>query len=92
MTDALVLDPKRTALVLIDLQRGIMGRQTAPHSASDVLSRSNQLAKKCREVGAPFKLIVKPGADHGWPGMEKDIAVLADWFDEHLRGLKPAAK
>jgi nicotinamidase-related amidase len=25
MTDALVLDPKRTALVLIDLQRGIMG-------------------------------------------------------------------
>ncbi len=45
--------------------------------------------KKCKEVGAPFKLIVKPGADHGWAGMEKDIAVFADWFDEHLRGIKP---
>jgi acetyl esterase/lipase len=44
--------------------------------------------KKCKEVGAPFKLIVKPGAGHGWPGMEKDVAVFADWFDEHLPGLK----
>ena len=57
MTDALVLDPKRTALVLIDLQRGIMGRQTAPHSAPDVLARSNQLAKKFREAGAPVVLV-----------------------------------
>jgi nicotinamidase-related amidase len=57
MTDALVLDPKRTALVLIDLQRGIMGRQTSPHSASDVLARSNQLAKKFRETGATVVLV-----------------------------------
>jgi nicotinamidase-related amidase len=57
MTDTLVLDPKRTALVLIDLQRGIMGRQTAPHSAADVLARSNQLAKKFREAGAPVVLV-----------------------------------
>ena len=41
--------------------------------------------KRCKEVGAPFKLIVKPGADHGWPGMEKEMAIFADWFDEHLR-------
>lgn len=57
MTDNLVLDPKRTALVLIDLQRGIMGRQTAPHSASDVMARSNQLAKRFREAGAPVVLV-----------------------------------
>lgn len=44
--------------------------------------------KKCQEVGAPFQLIVKPGADHGWSGMEKDLVLFADWFDEHLRGLK----
>jgi acetyl esterase/lipase len=44
--------------------------------------------KKCREAGAPFKLITKPGADHGWKDMDKDIAICADWFDEHLRGLK----
>jgi acetyl esterase/lipase len=44
--------------------------------------------KKCKEAEAPFKLIVKPGADHGWAGMENDLKVFADWFDEHLRGLK----
>jgi len=57
MTDPLTLDPKRTALVLIDLQRGIMGRQTAPHAASDVLARSNELAKRFRELGAPVVLV-----------------------------------
>lgn len=45
--------------------------------------------KKCKEAGVPFKLIVKPGADHGWAGIEKDLATFADWFDEHL---KPSAK
>ena len=45
--------------------------------------------KKCKEAGAPFKLIIKPGADHGWKDMEKDIAVCADWFDQQLRGIKP---
>ena len=44
--------------------------------------------KKCRELGVPFKLVTKPGADHGWKDMDKDLVVFADWFDEHLRGLK----
>ncbi len=46
--------------------------------------------KKCEEVGvkAPVKLIRKPGLDHGWPGLDKDVVVFADWFDEQLRGLK----
>jgi acetyl esterase/lipase len=56
------------------------------------LYQSQIFERKCRDAGAPFKLIVKPGADHGWPGMDKDIAVLADWFDEHLRGQKRAAE
>jgi acetyl esterase/lipase len=45
--------------------------------------------KKCKEVGAPFKLIVREGKDHGWPGMESDLIIFADWFDEHLRGIQP---
>lgn len=45
--------------------------------------------KRCQEVGAPYKLIIKPGKDHGWPGMDADMKVFADWFDEHLRGIKP---
>ena len=44
--------------------------------------------KKCAEVKAPFKLIIREGKDHGWPGMEKEIALFADWYDEHLRGIK----
>lgn len=40
---------------------------------------------KCREAGAPYKLVRLPGKDHGWPGMEKDLGTFADWFDEKLR-------
>lgn len=46
------LDPTSTALILIDLQRAIVGRQLAPHSAADVVSRSAALAARCRELGA----------------------------------------
>ena len=46
--------------------------------------------KKCREVGATFKLIVKPGAGHGgaFGDFIKEMGVCADWFDEHLIGAK----
>lgn len=45
--------------------------------------------KKCREAGAVCKVITRPGADHGWKDMEKDLVLFADWFDLHLRGIKP---
>jgi acetyl esterase/lipase len=48
------------------------------------LYQAQRFEQKCREVGAPFKLIVKPGAGHGYPGWPKDVVILADWFDEHL--------
>ena len=47
--------------------------------------------QRCRDAHASFQLIIKPGADHGWPGMDADVRTFADWFDEHLRGLKPQA-
>jgi nicotinamidase-related amidase len=34
---AFQLDPKTTALVLIDLQNGIVSRQTAPFSSAEVV-------------------------------------------------------
>ena len=37
---ALDLDPKATALVVIDLQRGIVSRDVAPHSSRDVMALS----------------------------------------------------
>jgi hypothetical protein len=30
-------------------------------------------------------LIVKKGGAHGWLGVEKDVAAMADWFDKHLK-------
>ncbi len=44
--------------------------------------------KKCQEAGAVCKVITRPGADHGWKDMEKDLVLFADWFDQHLRGIK----
>jgi nicotinamidase-related amidase len=46
-----------TALVAIDLQRGILTRQTTPHSAADVLKRSAQIADACRKAGALVVLV-----------------------------------
>jgi acetyl esterase/lipase len=40
--------------------------------------------KRVKKFGSPIKVIVKPGADHGWLGMDKDMEVFAQWFDEHL--------
>ncbi len=47
------LDPLTTALVMIDLQNGVMGRQLAPHTASEVLERTTKLAGRFRAEGAP---------------------------------------
>jgi nicotinamidase-related amidase len=57
MPEPLSLDPKRTALVLIDLQQGILQRDTQPHSATDVLARSVQLANAFRAAHAPVVLV-----------------------------------
>ena len=55
--EPLKLDPRTTALVVIDLQRGIVGRETAPHSAPDVIARARRLAEHCRRVGATVVLV-----------------------------------
>ncbi len=40
---------------------------------------------KLKQAGGQGKLVVKKGASHGWPDIQKDMPILADWFDEHLR-------
>jgi nicotinamidase-related amidase len=61
------LDPKTTALVLIDLQNFIVARPMAPHSAADVVARSKNLAEAFRAAAAPVVLVQvafsKDGAD-----------------------------
>jgi nicotinamidase-related amidase len=62
----LTLDPKTTALVLIDLQNGVAGRDVAPHSASDVVANAVRLADAFRGASSPVVLVrVTSGADGG---------------------------
>ncbi|WP_296226645.1 hydrolase [Ralstonia sp. UBA689] len=51
------LSAKTTALVLIDLQRGILPFAQGPHSPDQVLGASAKLAKRFRELGAPVVLV-----------------------------------
>jgi nicotinamidase-related amidase len=57
------LDPQTTALVLIDLQQGILGFAKAPRPAESVLTASAKLAKRFREIGAPV-VLVRVGWSH----------------------------
>ncbi|MEM6159020.1 hydrolase [Erwinia sp. P6884] len=60
------LTAEKTALVLIDLQEGILPYAVGPHAASDVVARSAALAEKFRSVNAPVVLVrVGWAADFG---------------------------
>ncbi|WP_433367958.1 isochorismatase family protein [Actinoplanes sp. CA-142083] len=58
------LDPK-TALVVIDLQAGIVAAPTAPHPASEVLARTAELAAAFRSHGLPVVLVRVTGLPDG---------------------------
>ena len=49
----LQLDPKKTALILIDLQNAIVGMNPVPHSADKVVENSRKPAEAFRAHGAP---------------------------------------
>src|ERR1700761_7476150 len=53
MSATLNLDPQKTALVLIDLQNGIVSRDTKPYAAGEVIEQSRTLAEAFRAKGAP---------------------------------------
>jgi nicotinamidase-related amidase len=90
---ATTLDP-RTALVVIDLQRGIAALPTKPHSAADTVARSAELAAAFRKRGLPVVLVnvdfsadggdVPPGrteAKAGGGARPDDFAELVDEMD-----------
>ena len=52
--NGLSLSKSSTALVLIDLQKGITGRDTSPYRAADVVSNAVKLVSKFRENGMPI--------------------------------------
>lgn len=51
------LNPRTTALVMIDLQNWIVGRPLAPHSGDDVVDRSLRIGKALRKAGGTVILV-----------------------------------
>ncbi|MGQ9588761.1 MAG: alpha/beta fold hydrolase [Planctomycetota bacterium] len=49
------------------------------------IQQAQVFEEKMRAAGAKVKLVVKSGAGHGWPDILKDLSLVADWFDEHLK-------
>jgi len=54
-----------TALVVIDLQKGIVAGPTVPHSAAEVIERTGRIARAFRQSGLPVVLVNVSG---GAPG------------------------
>ncbi|MCI7934448.1 hydrolase [Klebsiella pneumoniae] len=48
---------KNTALVVIDLQEGILPFAGGPHRADEVVARAARLADKCRQQGSPVIMV-----------------------------------
>lgn len=62
------------------------------HGDADTLvpfQQAESFLAAAKQQGVPTRLVVKKGAGHGWPDWRADFEVCAQWFDEHLRGLKP---
>lgn len=68
----LELAPARTALVLIDLQHGILAMPRAPYDSATVVSSAKVLAARCREAGG-FVVQVHVG----WSADRKDAPAQA---------------
>jgi len=86
--EAISITPATTALVLIDLQRGIAGGTTVPHAASLVVQNAARLAQACRDAGV---LVIFVRVDVGpggilFPRVNSDVprpafSTSADWSD-----------
>jgi acetyl esterase/lipase len=58
------------------------------HGDADTLvpiQQAKLFVARLEKAGVPARLVVKKGAGHGWGGMDKDAALLADWFDTYLK-------
>jgi len=49
------------------------------------IQQAEVILEKLKSSGVETKLVVKQKGGHGWPDYLKDTAIIADWFDEHLK-------
>ncbi len=84
-----ILDPRSTAVVVIDIQKGIVGMPGAPHSTASVVANCARLVEAARRVGAQPVLVhvggsrdgadrLKLTVDQTWSGPR---SLPADWSD-----------
>jgi len=83
-----------TALVVIDLQRGIVAMPAVPHSAVDVVQRTRRLAQVFRQKGLPVVVVNVAGRapgrtdagvraaalPEGWADVVPELKELGDHF------------
>ncbi len=65
------------------------------HGDADKLvpyQQAESFVDKAKAAGATAQLINRPGKAHGWPDLGNDLHLFADWFDQHLRGIKPTTR
>jgi len=85
----LILDPHRTAVVVIDLQKGITGLQGAPHTTPSVIANCVALLDAARGAGAQ-PVLVHVGFSQNWADslrvacdepMRTSNAMPPDWIE-----------
>lgn len=92
------IDPATTALIVIDLQRGVVARECTPHASSAVVANAATLLRRFRELGVLVILVhvgfsdddrdrLKPRAEEAVPPRS---AMAAD-FSELVPELERAA-
>jgi len=85
----LILDPRSTAIVVIDIQKSIVGMPGAPHPTASVVANCARLIDAARRAGAQPVLVhvgssrdgadrLSPTVDQPWTGA---AALPADWSD-----------
>ena len=74
------LDPN-TALILIDLQKGIVARDTKPYSSAEVVARAAALAGAFRAHKLPVVLVHVTGGAPGRNEQPKPPTPVPDWAD-----------
>ncbi len=89
MSDELNLDPRRTAIVVIDLQKGIARMPGAPIASATVIANAARLLSAARRAGAQPILVhvggSPDGADRLHPAadqsMQRSATPAPDWSD-----------
>lgn len=53
------------------------------------LQQSQKMVDAVKAAGGSAELIVKKGGGHPWFTIPEEVKIMADWFDRHLREVKP---